>query len=210
MSDKIEIKSPALHINGVEISALEMKPISFETFVAATVSAQESAKTQHDVSRNIWRERIKKQVVATGKDGKQHTFTDQSYGAIPGVYAIKLRSLMAKMDEQSAGEAGKIISEGDGIHTAILFQLSSPIKLSADKSVTELEIQLETMSALEDLFVMDNKMLQALEVLKKAKPIGEGVTLLTLPSAAIARIGIRDGLAVANDVVSRILGEETE
>jgi hypothetical protein len=119
------------------------------------------------------------------------------------------RVLLAKLDAFDS-PVGKIIRRGDGISTAIVFELGTPIPLGQGKSpIKELEFAASTYGDVEDVLSATNRIQQALMLISTiAKPLG--TSLVQLPSWAVNQISSADGFAISNEVVPIFLESPDE
>lgn len=183
--------------NDRAFKAIRVEPIGFTKY-ALTRKAAAGAKTEAQVRSRTAREQIKFQCVAIDDNGKEHRFSDDDISAMPIPYAISVRDAMTlALFPADAGEAA-ILAEGNGISSAILVKLGSPIKMQGGQEIAELEFQAGTVSQLEDVISLDSHFEQTEALLAIAKPATG--TLLSLPSWAISQISLADGIFIMNKV----------
>jgi hypothetical protein len=108
--------------------------------------------------------------------------------------------------DNGQGVAGKLLNDGDGATSPILYQLGSPIGMKngkgEDVSITELEFMASTYGEIEDVLCAENDIAKTLELFKRiAKPVGG--SLQTLPGWALDKITTADGVTVMNLILSR-------
>lgn len=148
----------------------------------------------------LQRERIKKQVHFMS--GGKRIFPDAAQiGQLPAAVA---RNIISNL-EVDQGPAGKVIHEGDGMSTPILYQLGTPIEMKDSKgvstSIKELEFIATTYAELEDVLCGENDMVQALELLKTvAAPVGVS-GLMRLPGWALDKVTVADGVSIMQKVL---------
>jgi hypothetical protein len=119
------------------------------------------------------------------------------------------RLIRSHLDD-GEGPPGKIVRDGNGIDTAIVYELGTPIALGQGKGhIKELEFQASTYGDIEDVLAIDYQMQQALTLIATlAKPLGTSLSLL--PSWAVNQITITDGFLISNQVLTRFLGSPDE
>jgi hypothetical protein len=116
------------------------------------------------------------------------------------------RMLTTCLDDDE-GEAGKIIREGDGISTSIVYELGTPIPVQGKDPITELEFLAKTYGDIEDVMAAPDAINQtAMLIATLGKPPG----MLALPSWAISQITVADGVTIAKLVTPRFLGSPDE
>ncbi|UPT53292.1 hypothetical protein [Synechococcus phage Ssp-JY38] len=120
------------------------------------------------------------------------------------------RSIIAHLDDDQ-GTVGKLLNDGDGVATPVHYQLGTPIQLAAKgdgkpQQISELEFKASTFGELEDVLATSGEVPQTAHLLRTiAKPV-EIATLTSLPSWAVDRITVADGVTISNLVLPRFLG----
>ena len=115
--------------------------------------------------------------------------------------------LLTKHLDADEGEVGKIIKEGDGVSSSIVYQLGTPIPVTGKDPITELEFLASTYGEIEDVMSANDSIAQtALLIAAIAKPPG----MLQLPSWAVNAITVADGVTIAKLVTPLFLGSEDE
>jgi hypothetical protein len=140
-------------------------------------------------------------------DGKPVTMTEADVKMLPIPVA---RKLIKALDTTDSEKVGKVVREGDGISTAIGFELGKPIEFQAGKeSIKEIEFLATTYGEIEDALCTTDPLEQILALLRTvAKPVHG--TLSALPSSAIEQISLADGVTLARDVLPRFLKDSDE
>ncbi len=201
----IEIKTPKYLVEGREVARLEIGTIGFVSFCAAGDAAGRLAKTDLDVQKNLFRERIKRQVKAFDAKGGEVPLDDAAIRSLPLQYAMQLKKdINADPDDF---KSCKMLSDGDGMLRPIHIELGQPIKGAGDKIIAELEFQAQTLGQLEDFVAAGTHTEKTLALLAVARPVGEDMTLLALPSWAIEQISLPDGAWIMDKVVPSFLFE---
>lgn len=120
-----------------------------------------------------------------------------------------VREINKHLDDEE-GLPGKIIREGDGVETAIAFELGRPIPLGPGKEpIRELEFLARTYGDIEDVLAATDAIEQTEHLIKSvAKPVHSSLT--ALPSWAIDQISTADGVTIAQKVLPIFLGQEPE
>jgi hypothetical protein len=94
------------------------------------------------------------------------------------------------------------------VSSPVHYQLGNPIEveLSGKKSrIAELEFAAKVFADIEDIDATDGEIPQALELIKRlGKPVD--FTLNTLPTWAVDKITLGDGMTIARLVLPRFLG----
>jgi hypothetical protein len=186
------------------IDAVFIKPLTFAQFSDYIGTAQ-GMKTPSTFEGRLKRVRMQKQVDYLTSN-KQVPLEIEELLRMPIPAA---RQIASKLDAEE-GKAGKIIRDGDGISTAIGYELGTPIPIANGKGdIKELEFLAKTYGDIEDVLSATDLMSQTMALLKTvAKPVHS--TLMSLPSWAIDRISVADGVTIANTVTSRFLNGSDE
>jgi len=116
------------------------------------------------------------------------------------------RMLTTYLDNDE-GEAGKIIREGDGISTSIVYELGTPIPVQGKDPITELEFLAKTYGDIEDVMSAPDSINQTAMLIST---IGKPPEMLALPSWATSQITVADGVTIAKLVTPRFLGSPDE
>lgn len=198
----IDSKTPWL-VNDHLVETLTTKIVGFVAFGAMMTDASKTAKTEAEVQRNLFRTRIKRQVVAATKDGTIVPLDDAAISQMPIRLAVKLKAALDSASSPTP-DGGKskfeVIADGDGITSSIIVRLGTPVKGAAGKEIVELEFMATTLGALEDAVLSDSAMERTVALLAIAKPLGEDMTLQVLPSWAIDQITLLDGVNIMQKV----------
>jgi hypothetical protein len=97
--------------------------------------------------------------------------------------------------------AGEVTKKGDGISASIVYKLGTPITAQGS-SITELEFLAPCFGDIEDVMIETQPLFQTMALIEKtAKPIG----MLAIPSWAISKISITDGLLINQLVLPSFL-----
>lgn len=202
----IEVKEPKYNINGRDVARLVISTISFTSFCAAGEAAGKTAKTNAEVQKNLFRERIKRQVKAFTLKDEEIPLDDAAIRAMPLPYAMQIKKDIDD-DVSDDPKSCKMLSEGDGMLTPIHIELGQPLQGAGGKIIAELEFQAQTLGQLEDFVAAGTETDRTLALLAVARPVGEDMTLLALPSWAIEQIALTDGAWIMEKVVPRFLFE---
>jgi hypothetical protein len=119
-------------------------------------------------------------------------------------------ALQAQLDTNIDVKAGRVIRSGDGVDTAIGYELGTPIPTGQGKPpITELEFLAPTLGDIEDVLTAVSGMDQTLQLIKSvAKPVH--TSLQALPTWAIDQITVTDGVSIAQKVLPYFLGQAVE
>jgi hypothetical protein len=184
-----------------QYTGFTIKPLMFVPFTVMAQSAANTSDERTSYGVLLRRARLKTQVTLTGADAKTSTMlTDESLVVLP-IHAAK--QIVPELDKDE-GEAGKVISDkkADGIGSAILFKLGSPIVPASGKPIEELEFLAATYFDIEAVMAENGKMAQTTALLKfVAKPVG----MVTMPSWAVDQISMADGMTILTEVLPNFL-----
>lgn len=203
----IETKDPRYNIDGQDVAKLEVSTIGFLAFCEAGSRAGSAAKNDSEVQKHLFRERIKQQVKAFDAAGKEIALTDVGILAMPLPYAMRLKKDI-NADPPSGVAQCEMLSAGDGMLSPIHVKLGSPLKGGGGKEIAEIEFQAQTLGQLEDFVAAGTDFEKTLALLKVARPVGEDMTLLALPSWAIDQISLTDGAWLMEKVVPSFLFDQ--
>jgi len=185
------------------IDGATVKPLTFAALVDCVITANSTTQPKTFEAR-LKRLRMHRQVTYYAGNSAV-AINPNDILALPISAA---RSIVARLDD-SQGTVGKIISEGDGIEKALIYELGTPITVQGKPPITELEFFAHTYGDIEDVLAADLSVQQAsLLIATVAKPLGS--TLTRLPSWAVDLITVADGVTIARDVLPRFLGSPSE
>jgi len=182
-----------------------VKPVTFAAFNEFVIEAQ-SMTTPKTWEGKLRRVRMTKQV-AYYTNGTQVPMSQVEILRMPIPAA---RDISAKLDENE-GKPGKIVRPGDGVETAIVYELGTPLTLRAKEPVVirELEFLAKTYGEIEDVLAASSTFQQAAHLIATvAKPLGTSLSLL--PSWAVSQIMFADGYAIVREVLPHFLGSPAE
>jgi hypothetical protein len=182
------------------IDGATVQPLSFARF-AEYVGEAQGMRTPKLFEARLRRLRMARQV-AYSINGATVPLSVEEVLQLPIPAA---RAIAARLDE-GEGKAGKVTREGDGIDKSIVYELGAAIPLGAGKDpITELEFQASVFGDIEDVMAAPDSIQQtALLIATIAKPLGTSLTLL--PSWALERITVADGVTIAREVLPAFLG----
>jgi hypothetical protein len=172
--------------------------LSFQAFSDYVTEAQ-SMKKPKTFEGRLRRLRLAKQVVYYINGSTTPVLTDD----IVEMPIPNARMLTEHLDEDE-GKAGKIIKEGDGIEKSIIYEFGTPIPVGEGKEpIRELEFIAKTYGDIEDVMSAPDSVQQtAMLIATVGKPPG----MLQLPSWALTRITVADGVTIAKLVTPIFLG----
>lgn len=201
----IEIKTPYTY-NQVKVSQLITRQLSFVELVQISIQTARTRDPAKPFEAALRTARMIAQTQLQLADGKLVPMDAITVLSMPIPPA---RLLMAAIDEHDANEPmgfTDLSPKADGISAPILIKLGSPIKGQGDKEIAELELQAKSYGDIENVIGETNELEQAVALLRYvAKPIG----MLGMPAWAVDAVTIRDGLAIAKQIVPRFLGSDT-
>lgn len=204
----IKITDPKYIIAGKSIDRIDVGPINFLSYCAAGDAASRGAKTDKDVAKHLFRERVMRQAKAFTADGAAVAFDLPALMSLPLPYAMALKRAI-NADAEDA-KSCKMLSQGDGMLTPLHIELGTPLKGSAGKEIAELEFQAQTLGQLEDFVAADGQVEKTIALLAIAKPVGGDMSLQALPSWAIDQISLPDGAWIMEKVVPSFLHESKD
>ena len=186
------------------IDGAVIRPMTFQTFIDYITEAQAiSGDKPFDAKMRLIRMTKQVSYYVNG------TVVPMS---VIDILKLPIRATLAissKLDN-SEGEPGKVIRDGDGIDKAITYQLGTPIPTGQGKEpITELEFLASTYGDIEDVLAADSSLHQTAKLISTvAKPLGTSLTLL--PTWAINLITISDGMIINREILPRFLSLPTE
>jgi hypothetical protein len=198
---KIPISFPLgdKHIDGAVV-----KPASFSSF-ADMVSEAQNMKAPKAFNARLRRLQMHRQVTYyTNGSAAQLSIEDVLKMPIP---AARTLATQLDMDESTPG---KVIRAGDGIDSAITYELGKPIPTGQGKEpIRELEFLAKTYGDIEDVMAATDQISQAALLISTiAKPLG--TSLSQLPSWALNHISVADGFAIVREVLPHFLESPAE
>ena len=180
-----------------------VKPSTFSNFTEYLVESHE-LKEPKSVEGRLRRVRLAKQVTYYANG----TVVPVSMLDVLQLSITSARTLVTQLDADSS-KGGKVISSGDGVDKAIIYELGTPIPVQGKEPITELEFAAKVYGDVEDVMSAADGFQQTLLMLTTlAKPLGG--TLMALPSWAIAQISLSDGLTIMREVLPHFLGLPVE
>lgn len=195
MTKTVEVTNPTFNVGDKSVARFEVHPITFAKFAECVKRANEKSTMDGDVAKLLQRERYLIQLKAIGSDGATIVLDEGNLAMIPIQYAKQLR----KMSMDDGSKPGKILSEGDGIATPILYQLGTPISSGNGKDITEIEFMAKTYGDIEDVLMSDTQIEKTMALIRMARPVG--VELIALPSWAENQITMPDGTSIMIDIL---------
>lgn len=198
----IPVSDPPIMVGEKRVETLQVRPIGFKRLADCFERASSRAITPADVSKMLAREKMKAMLHMLDPEGQQVEFSENDLLNLPVSYARQVRKAL----DTDFHSPGKIIKEGDGITTPILFELGTPLKTDKGE-VTELEFIAKTLGDIEDVLSAENGFTQSLALLSTvASPLGADVQLMRLPTWGVEAITSEDGLMIAQKVLPSFLG----
>lgn len=201
---KIEF-TEQVHIGEAVVTDIHVAPLSFVTFVTlwAQVMTEVRGKSNASATALLQRKRIKNQVHFKVADTRV-VAADNDISRLPIPVA---KAIIAELDA-GEGIAGEMLNEGDGIRTPAHYRLGNPIEVESNgkkTKISELEFQAQVYGDIEDVLSADGELPQALELIRKVASPVDLETLKSLPSWAVDRISIADGVTIMRVVLPRFL-----
>lgn len=194
----IEISDPPYMVGETSIAKIVIGEVGFEAFLAAIARV----KGGEDYAKLAYRERAKIQTKFFDQAGGLIAVTDEALLQMPLQYG----KAFTKALDSEGSSPGKIIQEGDGITTPIIYELGTPIPVKGNGEIRELEFMAKTLGDIEDVVHRSSSFEQALALIQSvARPLGADAQMLALPSWAVAAISVPDGVTIANAVLPSFL-----
>lgn len=199
----IEMNASVL-INGEEVSSISVQEIFYAGFAKVWARSQLKVSKSLSAETSLQRERIRSQAHFMVKD-KRVVPDDAAITQLPIPVA---RQIIAALNDDH-GTAGEVLNDGDGISKPILYRLGNPIKLTGKgetAEIAELEFLAKVYGDVEDVLAADNTLSQTVELIRSvAKPVGVA-SLTSLPSWALDRISLADGVIISQRILPGFLG----
>lgn len=205
---KIEF-SETLQFGEKLITAISVSPLTFVSLVETNtkVSAEARGKTTLDFQVVLQRRRIQFQTAFMA--GVERVVpTDANIAAMPLPVA---RSIINALDI-GEGVAGKIVHSGDAVGSPVLYKLGTPITMLINKQeqkITELEFKAASYGEMERVLAAGSagdELGQALEFIRTIASPVELESAKILPSWAVDRITVADGVTIMREVLPSFLG----
>lgn len=188
-----------------QIDYMRVSPINFVNFSAAATKTNSLGLDGIQWQLQNRRIRMKLQVKCFTKENKEVPLTDQAIVQMPIPYAKKIIDLLS----EEGGVAGKIIGDGDGVSSSLIYELGTPIVMrnNADETaIRELEFSANTFGDVEEIMAEPMIAEQTVAMIRLlAKPVGGEINLMALPSWALDQITMADGTTIMELVRPRFL-----
>lgn len=199
MNDKIPI---SFQLGDKLIDAASINQIGYSQFVDYVQQAR-ALKDSKTFEAKLKRVRLQQQV-SYHMNGTTVPLAIEDILRLP-IPAARIIDLHLDDNE---GVPGKIIREGDGIDTAIGYELGRPIPAGQGKdSIKELEFMAKTYGDIEDVLSATDALEQTQFLIRTiAKPVHS--SLSALPSWAVDQISVADGITIAQRILPLFLGQE--
>jgi hypothetical protein len=188
-------------ISEVTYTDYSVAPLFFKRFVELSIAARDQADNDSNgsVQKAINRAAIKMQVKLLTEDGKaSKTLTDLEIMNL----TIANGKELVENAVLAEGTPGEIISgDADGIAKSVVYKLGTPIK-TANSAVSEIEFKVKTFGDIEAVLAEPNKLAQGVMMLQS---VGKSAGTLSLPSWALEKISVADGMDMVEKVLPRFL-----
>ncbi len=186
-----------VQFEGKEVAAVKSITTTFVKFAAAITGP----KTTPNMAIHMQRVRMSLLSAMVDKDGAN---LPVEYDAIPRLPPALGKALLSVADS-AIGQGGKVIAEGDGVDTAIMFKLANPLRMTSSKSgaveIDELEFQAKTFGALEGALSAATGYDQTLGIIRHCATAPQAPQLPALPEMLVAQISLSDGIAILRHVL---------
>jgi hypothetical protein len=193
-----------IQFEGKQVEAVKAVSTTFAKFTAAV----SGPKTAPNMAIHMQRVRMSLLSVMVDGDGAN---LPVEYDAIPRLPPALGKALLTVADT-SLGQGGKVISEGDGVDTPILFKLTDPLRMSSSKSgevvIDELEFQAKTFGALEGALAAATGYDQTLGIIRQCATSPQAPQLPALPEMLVGQISLSDGIAILRHVLPKFSAVE--
>lgn len=197
--------STQVQFGEAEINEINVLPLNFISFADIwRKTADEVRGTEKSATSVMQRRRIvfQAQFMSAGK----RVAPDASHISqlpIPVVKAI------IKALDVGEGVAGELLNDADGISAPIHYKLGTPIEMTSSGKkvqIAELEFQAKVYGDIEDVLAADGDVPQALALIQRvATPVGGDMSLRSLPTWALERMTVADGVTIMRSVLPRFL-----
>lgn len=187
-------------INGKKIVAFEIAPMKFIRFAEIATGAQGKVSPNGSYAAALKTALIQEQTVLIDEAKGRHALDFVSVMSLPIPLA---RVIIAEIDGAPDAPVGKIITDGDGITTPILYKLGSPVVATSagqEKPIEEIEFLAKTYGDIEQVLAAASPMSQTVALLRfVAKPVG----MLQMPSWVVDLISTEDGVEIMEKITKR-------
>lgn len=197
------IEFQPFEFDDVTVVGAEIAPLRFAGFCAILREMAKRGDAPSAPEAAFLRERMFRQVSLVAKDGKKIALSEENIDNLPVRPSMKIA---ASLSGDDGGGGGRIVSDGDGIDTPIVYELGDPIKVRHDGKpveIRQLSFQAQRYGDIERVLAAPADVLKAYELLANvAQPVGIG-PLSRLPSFALDQVSIQDGNFVAQNIAPR-------
>lgn len=188
------------------ITSIRVLPCNFVSFAKIWGDVIQEARVDRNASTSALMQRHRIKLQAQFMAGEQRIAPDAAnIGQLPIRVA---KQIVASLDE-GEGPAGVLLNDADGISSPVHYKLGTPLKTQLNGKrvqITELEFQAKVYADIEDTLATEGELPRTVALLRKtATPVGEELSITSLPSWALDQITVGDGIAINNLVLPRFL-----
>ena len=195
---EIEVTHP-FEVAGTPVGKIAVRPIMFAKLVEITSNVSDGG---HGVAAALMKARMTAQTSFQDAKGAPLRATDADIDRMPLPVAKAVRDAL----DDGQGDIGKVVQDGDGVSSPVLYRLHTPLKMKNGKDdvlIEELEFAAATLMEAQEVLAEDSDLRKAhLLLLKLAKPVGVKA-LMTLPGAVVDQVTVGDGVGVMRHVVPK-------
>lgn len=192
---KIEITEPVT-FGDAAIDAITIDPLHFVTLVKTWARPDDGLKPEVSIQR----QRILHQ--ARFMSGDKRIVPD--VGQLANLPYTVAKAIIAALDI-GQGPVGEVIGKGDGVFTPILYRLGTPIEMKSSKDglikISELEFKVSSYGQAEDILAAGSSADKVIALLTTVANPVQVETMPRLPSWAIDRITVADGVTIMRDIL---------
>lgn len=184
------------------ISKAEISRLSFGKFVGISRSVVAALKPNQKMNVIMQRHRMMEQVALLSAAGKRVRMSELNVTQLPPIVGRDIAAGLFFDDDLP----GELLSDSnaDGISVPIHYKLGTPIAAANGKAIEELEFIAKSFGDIEEITAGEAELFQTYDLIATmAKPAGG--TMLALPSWALDKISLADGIFIMNVVLPRFL-----
>jgi hypothetical protein len=188
------------------ITSIRVLPINFASFAKVWSDVVDEARGDRSTSTTALMQRARIRLQAQFMAGDKRVAPETAH-----ILQLPLRVAKQIVDSLDIGEgpAGELLNDADGISAPVHYKLGTPLSMKINgksTEISELEFQAKVYGDIEDVLATDGDIPRTMALIKKtATPVGADLTLTSLPSWALDRITVADGITIMRNVVPRFL-----
>lgn len=188
------------------ITSIQVMPLNFVAFAKIWGDVVNEARADRNASSQALMQRARIRLQAQFMEGDKRIVPDAAQlSQLP----LRVAKQIVNSLDEGEGDAGSLLNDADGISAPIHYKLGTPLvaMLNGKRTeIRELEFQAAVYGDIEDVLATDGDIPRTLAMVKKlATPIGEDMSIKTLPTWAVNQITVADGVEIMKSVLPRFL-----